>query len=116
MRRILVVDDDLHTCLAIRAWLKRCGFKVAIADDGKPFRLATLPSVIDECVSEAEPHRKHAATLAAVATTLSEQRNDTNQEIFRNRGSLRVEPPGLCVKPETDGGPPRIATKERWND
>jgi hypothetical protein len=30
--RILVVDDDPH--LAIRAWLKRYGFKVSIADGG----------------------------------------------------------------------------------
>src|SRR5712671_3244861 len=34
MRRILVVDDDLHTRLAIRAWLQHCGFRVAIADGG----------------------------------------------------------------------------------
>jgi DNA-binding response OmpR family regulator len=32
--RILVVDDDPHICLAIRAWLKRYGFKVSIADGG----------------------------------------------------------------------------------
>jgi len=31
MRRILVVDDDPHICLAVRAWLKRYGFEVAIA-------------------------------------------------------------------------------------
>ena len=34
MRRILVVDDDPHICLAIRAWLRRCGFRVSIADGG----------------------------------------------------------------------------------
>jgi CheY-like chemotaxis protein len=34
MRRILVVDDDPHICLAVRAWLKRYGFKVAIAEGG----------------------------------------------------------------------------------
>jgi DNA-binding NtrC family response regulator len=34
MRRIPVVDDDPHICLAIRAWLKRYGFKVTIADGG----------------------------------------------------------------------------------
>ncbi len=34
MRCILVVDDDPHICLAIRAWLKRYGFRVAIADGG----------------------------------------------------------------------------------
>ena len=146
MRRILVVDDDLHTRVAIRAWLKRYGFRVAIADGGanglaaldeasfdlmivdifmpqmrgfesirvfhqraptvpliaiagyafsgpetdnavclkmarslgatrclrKPFRPATLLSVIDECLSEAEPHRRYAATIAAAAPTLRE--------------------------------------------
>ena len=41
MRRILVVDDDLHTRLAIRTWLKQCGFRVAIADGG-PNGLAAL--------------------------------------------------------------------------
>jgi CheY-like chemotaxis protein len=30
----LVVDDDPHICLAIRAWLQRCGFRVSIADGG----------------------------------------------------------------------------------
>jgi CheY-like chemotaxis protein len=133
MRRILVVDDDPHICLAVRAWLKRSGFRVSIADGGpnglvaldnstfdlmivdifmplmrgfesistfhdhapavpliaisgyafagieasspdllrmalrlgatrclrKPFRPATLLGVIDECLLEAEPHRRH---------------------------------------------------------
>ena len=146
MRRILVVDDDLHIRLAISTWLKRCGFRVAIADGGpnglaaledatfdlmivdvfmpnmrgfesirvfhghaptvpliaisgyafsgaetddaacfrmalslgatrclrKPFRPATLLSVIDECLSEAEPHRKYAAGLAAFASAVTE--------------------------------------------
>jgi DNA-binding response OmpR family regulator len=141
MRRILVVDDDPHICLAIRAWLKRYGFKVAIADGGanglvaldnstfdlmivdvfmpdmrgfesirvfhdhaptvpliaisghaftgldasspdflrmalrfggtrclrKPFRPTTLLAVIDQCLSEAEPHRRYFATLTGVA-------------------------------------------------
>jgi CheY-like chemotaxis protein len=34
MRRILVVDDDPHICLAIRAWLKGRGLRVLIADGG----------------------------------------------------------------------------------
>jgi CheY-like chemotaxis protein len=34
MRRILVVDDDPHVGLAIRAWLAQKGFRVAIADGG----------------------------------------------------------------------------------
>jgi CheY-like chemotaxis protein len=144
MRHILVVDDDPHMGLAIRAWLKRYGFKVAIADGGiaglaaidnstfdlmivdifmpymrgfesirmfheraprvpliaisgyafsdleasspdllqlalrlgaarclrKPFRPTTLLSVIDECLSEAEPHRR-CAKLACVADAVS---------------------------------------------
>jgi DNA-binding NtrC family response regulator len=146
MRRILVVDDDPHICLAIRAWLKRYGFRVSIADGGtngivaldnstfdlmivdifmpnmrgfesikvfhnhaptvpliaisgyafsgldastsdfarmavrlgatrclrKPFRPTTLLGVIDECLSEAEPHRRYVAALTAVADSLSE--------------------------------------------
>jgi CheY-like chemotaxis protein len=146
MRRILVVDDDPHICLAIRAWLKRYGFRVAIADGGtsglialdnstfdlmivdifmpnmrgfesirifhnhaptvpliaisgyafsdpevsspdflrialklgatrclrKPFRPATLLGVIDECLSEAEPHRRYVTVLTAVTGAVSE--------------------------------------------
>jgi len=144
MRHILVVDDDPHMGLAIRAWLKRYGFNVAIADGGiaglaaihnspfdlmivdifmpdmrgfesirmfhhrapmvpliaisgyafsgpaasspdllqlalrlgaarclrKPFRPTTLLSVIDECLSEAEPRRRFAR-LAGVAEPVS---------------------------------------------
>ena len=157
MRRILVVDDDPHICLAIRAWLKRYGFKVAIADGGvsgllaldnstfdlmivdifmpnmrgfesirvfhdhaptvpliaisgfafsdleraspdflrmalrlgatrclrKPFRPTTLLSVIDECLSEAEPHRKYVATLAAVCNALSDKSSrEPREDVF----------------------------------
>ncbi len=157
MRRILVVDDDPHICLAIRAWLKRYGFKVAIADGGtsgllaldnstfdlmivdifmpdmrgfesirvfhghapavpliaisgyafsgpeqaspdflrmalrlgatrclrKPFRPTTLLSVIDECLSEAEPHRKYVATLTAVTNALSEKSShEPGKDVF----------------------------------
>jgi DNA-binding response OmpR family regulator len=32
----------------------------------KPFKPATLLAVIDECLSEAEPHRRYVATLGAV--------------------------------------------------
>jgi DNA-binding response OmpR family regulator len=34
MRRILLVDDDPHVCLAIGTWLRQYGFRVAIADGG----------------------------------------------------------------------------------
>ena len=160
MRRILVVDDDPHICLAIRAWLKQYGFKVAIADGGtaglvvldnstfdlmivdifmphmrgfesirvfhdraptvpliaisgyafssvgqsgpdflrmalrlgatrclrKPFRPTTLLGVIDECLAEAEPHRRHVAKLAAVATARSEPQGQT-----KSSNALREE-------------------------
>jgi CheY-like chemotaxis protein len=140
MRRILVVDDDLHVGQAIRVWLKHHGFRVATADSGpgglaaldnasfdlmivdvfmphmrgfeairlfharaptvpliaisgyafsdietsaaeflrlatrlgatrclrKPFKPATLLSVIDECLADVEPHRRQAASLGAV--------------------------------------------------
>jgi CheY-like chemotaxis protein len=152
MRRILVVDDDPHVGLAIRAWLAQHGFRVAIADGGanglaaldnatfdlmivdvfmpnmrgfesirlfhqrapsvpliaisgyafsnletsgadflgmagklgatrclrKPFRPTTLLNVIDECLSEAEPHRRYVATSSAVADALSELQRDAN--------------------------------------
>jgi CheY-like chemotaxis protein len=43
----------------------------------KPFRPATLLGMIDECLSEAEPHRRHTAALAALAGAVSEQRSGT---------------------------------------
>ena len=149
MCRILVVDDIRHVRRAIGGWLKRCGFRVAIADGNsngptalddssfdlmivnilmpnmrgfepvrlshqrepavsltaisgsafagteadnpacvkmalslgatrclcKPFRPATLLGMIDQCLSEAEPHRSHTAALAAIA--VSEKRSGT---------------------------------------
>jgi CheY-like chemotaxis protein len=152
MRRILVVDDDPHVRLAIRAWLAQHGFRVAIADGGtnglaaldnstfdlmivdvfmpnmrgfesirlfhgrapsvpliaisryafsnfemsgadflsmaaqlgatrclrKPFRPTTLLNVIDQCLSEAEPHRKYVATLSVVANALSGPHGSAN--------------------------------------
>jgi CheY-like chemotaxis protein len=162
MRRILVVDDDLHTRLAIRTWLSRCGFRVAIADGSvnglaalddstfdlmivdifmpnmrgfesirvfhqhaptvpliaisgyafsgpqadnlaclkmvlslgatrclhKPFRPATLLRVIDECLSEAEPHRRHAATPGAVASARSGSQDGTIRSNEMREGVL----------------------------
>ena len=38
----------------------------------KPFRPSTLLAVIDQCLSEAEPHHRYVATLAAVAGVLSD--------------------------------------------
>jgi hypothetical protein len=76
MRRILVVDGDQPMSLAIQTWLKRSGFRFAIATRclRKPFRPATLLSLIDECLSEAEPHRKCVATLSCVVEAVSRPR------------------------------------------
>ena len=46
----------------------------------KPFRPATLLSVIDECLSEAEPHRRYVATLAAVTDAVSEKSTHGSRE------------------------------------
>jgi hypothetical protein len=76
---ILIVSDNPHTRLAIRARLKRYAFRVAIAALGlgatrclrKPSRPTTLLGVIDEYLSGAEPNRRHAITLAAAGNALS---------------------------------------------
>jgi DNA-binding NtrC family response regulator len=47
MRRILVVDDDPHISLAIRAWLGRYRFRVAIADGGAAGLVALDHSAFD---------------------------------------------------------------------
>jgi CheY-like chemotaxis protein len=160
MRRILVVDDDLHVGQAISVWLKHHGFRVSMADGGpsglaaldnatfdlmivdvfmphmrgfeairlfhtrapavpliaisgyafsdteiagpeflrlatrlgatrclrKPFKPATLLGVIDQCLSEAEPHRRQVATLGAVGDTLS--------ELQTKRDDFTIEAPG----------------------
>jgi CheY-like chemotaxis protein len=38
----------------------------------KPFKPATLLNVIDECLAEAEPHRRQVATLGSVVGALSD--------------------------------------------
>jgi len=152
MRRILVVDDDLHVGQAISVWLKQHGFRVSTADSGpnglaapddatfdlmivdvfmphmrgfeairllheraptvpliaisgyafsdtelagpeflplatrlgatrclrKPFKPTTLLGVIDECLSQAEPHRRQVATLGAAGDSLSELQTKPN--------------------------------------
>jgi DNA-binding response OmpR family regulator len=45
MRRILVIDDDLHVCLAIRAGFGRSG--LAVADDGTAGLIALENSIFD---------------------------------------------------------------------
>jgi CheY-like chemotaxis protein len=54
MRRILVVDDDFHIRLAIRAWLKHFGFRDAMADGGTN-GLAALSGSQDGPIRSNEP-------------------------------------------------------------
>ena len=54
MRHILVVDDDLHTRLAIGIWLKQCGFRVAITDGGGAVLPKTCRSARCRCERAAE--------------------------------------------------------------
>lgn len=62
MRRILVVDDDMRTRLAVSVWLAPS--PVATRSLRKPSRPATLLAVTDEYLSEAEQRRKSPATSA----------------------------------------------------
>jgi CheY-like chemotaxis protein len=54
----------------------------------KPFRPTTLLGVIDGCLSEAEPHRRHVATLTTVVNALSEPQrqmkspNEVREEVL----------------------------------
>jgi CheY-like chemotaxis protein len=42
----------------------------------KPFKPAALLGVIDQCLSAAEPHRRHVARLGAVANAISKSANE----------------------------------------
>ena len=64
MRRILVVDDDPHICLAIRVWLKRYDFRVSIADGGAN-GLAAVANAISEPQDKMQsPNRSRGETVA----------------------------------------------------
>ena len=52
----------------------------------KPFRPTTLLSVIDECLLEAEPHRRYVATLAAVASAVSESQDKMPSSVRSREG------------------------------
>jgi CheY-like chemotaxis protein len=78
MRRILVVDDDPHICLAIRAWLQRYGFRVSVADGGTNGLLALDNSTFDLMIVDIfMPHMRgfesirmfhdHAPTVPLIA-------------------------------------------------
>jgi len=72
MRRILVVDDDPQIGRAIQGWLRNHGFHIrpgpvcpglprgfgARRCLRKPFKLAMLLDVIDQCLSQAVPHHR----------------------------------------------------------
>jgi DNA-binding NtrC family response regulator len=49
----------------------------------KPFKPSRLLDVIDECLSEAEPHRRHVATLGVIANALSKSADETMGDACR---------------------------------
>jgi hypothetical protein len=73
MRRILMVDADLLVGRAMHACLKQHGHKARRdALSAKAFQDFHLLGVIDDCLSEAEPHRRIVAAPSAVAGARSE--------------------------------------------
>jgi DNA-binding response OmpR family regulator len=50
----------------------------------KPFKPGTLLTVIDECLSESEPHRRHVVTLGAIANALSKSADETIGDVCRS--------------------------------
>jgi DNA-binding NtrC family response regulator len=47
----------------------------------KPFRPTTLLNVIDECLSEAEPHRRYVVTLSAATNGLSDPQREADARV-----------------------------------
>jgi CheY-like chemotaxis protein len=58
----------------------------------KPFKPSTLLGVIDDCLSDAEPHRRHVAALATVAGALSEPQDSDG--VARHEWKLKSETQG----------------------
>ena len=56
----------------------------------KPFKPATLLNVIDECLAQAEPHRRHAATLVAVADAVDRIRSAATTGIEARAATKRA--------------------------
>jgi len=58
----------------------------------KPFKPSTLLGVIDDCLSEAEPHRRHVAALGAVTGVLGEPNGADG--VMRHDRQLKSDPQG----------------------
>jgi DNA-binding response OmpR family regulator len=63
----------------------------------KPFKPTTLLAVIDECLKQAEPHRRQAASLGAVADALSEAQ-------ARHKSAERMDMSSEAGRPGRVGG------------
>jgi hypothetical protein len=88
MRRILIVDDDP---LVGQAMHGRSGNMVAGS-----LRLAARLGAIDDCLPEAEPHRRIAAALDAVAAARSGPQGSDGVE--RRNWKSQSETQGTRVK------------------
>ena len=95
MRRILLVDDDPRICLVIRAWLKRYGFEVSIADGGADglagpgeiphgagdsCRLSHQASLNGKAWYPAGPARKSGAKLSGVSAACQASRPEFQRQ------------------------------------
>lgn len=78
MRRVLVVDDDRHTRLAIGGWLTQCGFRVVITVGAESGVAARNDATFDRTIADVlmpnirgfEPIRVfhgHAPTVPLIA-------------------------------------------------
>jgi len=137
MRRISVVDDDLHTRLAIRTRLKRCGLRVAIANGGVNGLAALDDSGFDLMIVDIfmpnmcgfesiRVFHQRAPTVPLIAIfgyafSGSETNNLACLKMALSLGAMRClhkpfrPPSGLWVKPEN--GADRFAlTEERRRD
>jgi CheY-like chemotaxis protein len=109
MRRILIVDDDLHTRLAIRTWLKQCGFRIAIADGGvsglaalddSTFDLMMVDIFMPQPLPRSRPHcpnrraQRHHEFFEGEALTEGSNRKVSRRVSRRSRAPCRRSPSG----------------------
>jgi CheY-like chemotaxis protein len=111
MWRILVVDDDLHTRLAMGIWLKQCGFRVAITDGAESGLAALSDGTFDLMIADVfMPNMQRSPPLRARRRT------------FQERGRIRAEtarerPCGVrCFRRRGGGSHRHLSSKRKKPD